>query len=455
MSAAASRSGHAGAASRGAVAVIAALVAGVAIGIYARPAIVPRHGSGDEPPAGRAAPRQLWTCGMHPQVLQEEPGFCPICGMALTPLRTDPAAAEDEGTGAVVIDPVVVQNMGVRVATVEEGPLRRTVRAVGILEEAEPNRHDVSLRVSGWIERLHADTEGMHLRRGAPLLDLYSPDLQVAAEELIAARRARDALPSGAAPARAAAEALYRSAERKLELWGVDAREIARVARLERAPRTITFTSPIDGHLVEKPVVEGSAVQAGERILRIVDHGILWLDAQIFERDLPFVRVGQPATASIAAMPGEAFGGEVTFIHPHVDETARTAMARVAVANPGLLLRPGTYATVLIETERAAHATLVPREAVIDTGVRQVVFVPLEGGRFEPREVRLGAAGEGGLVQVLEGLAPGERVVVSGQFLLDAESRFQEAVQKHRRERLLMPGGERVDGAPEERPHAH
>jgi RND family efflux transporter MFP subunit len=331
---------------------------------------------------------------------------------------------------------VVVQNIGVRVAAVEEGPLHATIRAVGYLEEAQPNQHDVNLRVSGWIQHLYADTEGMHVHAGAPLFDLYSPELQVAVEELIAARRASDRAVSSAV---GASSGIYAAAVRKLTLLGVRDAQIQRLAQREQAPPALTFTSPISGHLVEKMIVDGSAVKAGDRILRIVDHSTLWLDAQVYEQHLAAVRLGQTVTASVAAMPGERVTGEIIFIHPHVDAMTRAAMVRVALANPSLALRPNMYATVEIAAEVAPRAVLVPREAVIDSGTRQIAFVALDAGHFEPRRLTLGAEGDG-MVEVRAGLAPGERVVTSGQVLLDAESRVQEAIQKHLRERPLISG---------------
>jgi Cu(I)/Ag(I) efflux system membrane fusion protein len=290
-------------------------------------------------PAAHEQPDQLWTCGMHPQVIQDQPGFCPICGMALTPLKpAAPRTQSDMAAGAsVTVDPVVVQNIGVRVAAVEEGPLHATIRAVGYLEEAQPNQHDVNLRVSGWIQHLYADTEGMHVHAGAPLFDLYSPELQVAVEELIAARRASDRAVSSAV---GASSGIYAAAVRKLTLLGVRDAQIQRLAQREQAPPALTFTSPISGHLVEKMIVDGSAVKAGDRILRIVDHSTLWLDAQVYEQHLAAVRLGQTVTASVAAMPGERVTGEIIFIHPHVAAMTRAAMVRIALANPSLALRP-------------------------------------------------------------------------------------------------------------------
>jgi RND family efflux transporter MFP subunit len=392
-------------------------------------------GPGAHAPAPPAA--GLWTCGMHPQVIQDHPGLCPICHMDLTPLRGDDEAAE--ATSTVTIDPAVVQNMGVRIAPVTEGVLRRSIRAVGTIEEAQPRIRDVSLRVSGWITRLHADTEGMSVGEGDPLFELYSPELRVAAGELIAARRALERAGDDDGPGARSARLLHDAAVEKLVLLGLGPEDVDAMSRLESAPETVTFRSPIAGEIIEKPIVEGAAVNAGDRALRIVDHSVLWLDARVFEKDLPFVAVGQEAVATLDALPGEVFEGRVIFLYPHVDATTRTATARLELPNPGMTLRPGMYATVRIEAPLDERAVLVPREAVIDTGVRQVAFVAAGEGRFQPRDVVLGHAAADGMVQVLQGLAPGEPVVVSGQFLLDSESRLRESVRKFLDERSGAP----------------
>ncbi len=465
--------------------------AGFAAGVLLPPFVRTRFGPAPPGP-GAAEPgaqpaAQLWTCGMHPQVIQE-PGICPICHMDLTPLKVEGLAGaagggppsgtappdadrkvkywwdpmmnppyisdrpgkspmgmdlvpvyEDEvrGGSSVVIDPVVVQNMGVRTATVTEGALRRSIRAVGYLDEAQPNIRDINLRVSGWIRRLYADTEGMRLEEGDPLFDLYSPELRVAVEELITARRALDAAADDAA--RRSPQVLYDAAFAKLLLFDLSREQVEGMAGLDRSQETVTFTSPISGELIEKPVVTGAAVMAGDMTLRIVDRSTLWLDAQFFEKDLPLIEIGQKVEATVASRPGEPIEGYVIFIHPNVDPMTRTATVRVALPNPDLTLRPGMYSTVRLEVQLAERALMVPREAVIDTGERQVAFVTEGGGRFEPRRVVMGHASDGGMVQVMEGLAPGERVVTSGQFLLDSESRLREAVQKFLGERRGAP----------------
>jgi Cu(I)/Ag(I) efflux system membrane fusion protein len=464
------------------------LVVGIAAGVRWHARIGSWFSPDGKPRTGVEATKatketQLWTCGMHPQVIQDTPGNCPICGMALTPLAASGSAGaaqsgerkvkywwdpmlsppyisdkpgkspmgmdlipvyEDEvSAGATVtIDPAVVQNMGVRVATVGEVRLVRHIRAVGYIEVAEPNRFDVNLRVDGWVEAIHADFEGKLVQKGEPLFDLYSPALQVAVEELIAARRMRSGSDSGGASStRTTAETLYDAAARKLMLYGVADDEIERLATLETAPRAITVSAPVAGHVLHKMVYAGAAVKAGDLALRIVDHTLLWLEVRVFAKDAAYVHAGQRVSATVEGLPAETVEGEVIFIHPQVDEATRTAMVRVALPNPDLALRPGQYATARLEVEISPRTLVVPREAVIDSGVRQIAFVALDAGHFEPRKIAMGAEGDDGLVQVLSGLAPGERVVTSGQFLLDAESRMREAIQKFLREKSLQAGG--------------
>jgi RND family efflux transporter MFP subunit len=462
------------------IAVVVALLVGLAAGaIWHGPLTAVFH---SHKHAAATAAKQLWTCSMHPQVIKDEPGLCPICHMQLTPLKGDagssqgkPASSaerkikyywdpmmnppyisdkpgkspmgmdlvpvfEDRVSGgtSVTIDPVVVQNMGVRVAKVTTGTITREVRAIGYLDEAQSNVRDVNLRVSGWVEKLHADTVGMALSKGAPLFELYSPEVQVAADELIAARKSLESLGSNAdSLAKKTAQTLFDATRLKLEQWGLGAEQVEKLSKLDQPPRSVTFTSPIDGYLTQKMVVQGASVKSGDTVLRIVDLSNVWLDSQVYAQDLPFVRIGGTVSATVEGLPGKPFEGKVIFIQPELDPQTRTATVRIALPNMELTLRPGMYATARIQTTIAKDATLVPREAIIDTGTRQVVFVSAGEGKFEPRQVKVGAEGEGGVVQVLAGLTAGESVVSSGQFLLDAESRMREAVQKHLNGQLL------------------
>jgi membrane fusion protein, copper/silver efflux system len=414
------------------VLVAASVIAGFAAGAVWRasirdPASGPSEASSDE----------LYTCGMHPQFIQKGPGVCPICRMKLTPLRQGAAPSSE---GGLVIDPVMVQNMGLRTAAAAEGPIERTVRAPGFLREAEPAQHDFSLKVSGWVRRLHADTEGMHIRKDTVLLELYSPEILAASAELMAARKGLDSLAPTADPlVRIESTKLFEAASEKLVLWDVSPQDVDLIAIETKPPETVLIRSPYEGHLIEKLVVEGSAVQAGQKLFRIVDHTVLWADAQIYERDLAFVFPGQEGRATVSSLPGRTFSGRVLLIHPHLHEMTRSATARLVVDNPELVLRPGMYATVQFRTRLIDKAVIVPREAVIDTGERKIVFVAAGGGRFDPRDVLTGHETDDGLIQVTQGIAPGERVVTSGQFLLDAESRTREAARKFLSEGLAKP----------------
>ena len=438
------------------VALVAMLVSGIVLGLSAgllwneslRHALgLGGHDHALEATQTAGGQKQLWTCGMHPQVIQDKPGLCPICHMDLEPMN--PAQAGTAGVAvattqsashagpSVQIDPVVVQNMGIRVATVAEGPLHTTVRAVGYLDEPETNRQDVNLRVSGWIEKLHANVSGAPVKKGEPLFELYSPEVQVAIEELIAARRVGNSLQPSDATTRRTTGTLVDAARRKLELWGFTPEQIESFAQHERAPGTVAILSPINGHVAEKTVDKGAAVKAGDLVMRLVDRSTMWLDVQLFERQLPLVKVGQKAKATITALPDEKLDAEVTFIHPHVDPMTRTATVRLVLPNEHHVLRKGMYATVEIDAEIAASAVTIPREAIIDTGTRQLAFVSRGGGHFEPRRLKTGLSSTDGSVQVLEGVKPGEQVVASGQFLIDSESRLKEAIQKHLSEKLL------------------
>ena len=421
------RPGRSGRAARRVGIAVLVLIAFVG-GFFLRGPILHRLAHRHEAAQAGGGGKQLWTCGMHPQVIQDHPGDCPICHMDLTPL----AAGGGHDSKVVTIDPVMVQNMGVRVAEVAEGGLRQDVRVVGYLQETDSSRRDINLRISGWIEKLYADAEGVDVARGKPLFELYSPELQVAIDELISARKSLESLPQGAdAQAKQTLQTLHDSARRKLELWGLLPEQVEAFSRLAKAPATVPILSPIDGHVTQKNVYAGSAVKAGDLVLRLSDFSSMWLDAQVFERQLPLVKVGQKVKATVESQPGRVYEGEVTFLHPHIDPATRTALVRITLANKDDSLRQGMYATVEVLVDPAAPTPLVPREAVLDTGTRQVAFVALGQGRFEPRELKLGQTGNDGLVQVIGGLRAGEEVVTSGQFLIDSESRLKEAVQKH------------------------
>jgi RND family efflux transporter MFP subunit len=372
--------------------------------------------------------KQLWWDPMlGPSSITDHPGKSAM-GMDMVPY-TGRAA----GGAQIEIDPRVVQDMGVQTAPVTRGPLHKTVHAVGIFELPQPGMHDIALKVGGWIDKLYADQEGMHVHQGDPLFALYSPELQVAGQELISAIQSQRSLGTDAgATVKKEAENLIDSARRKLQLWDVDEREIDAIAKADHPPRDVVFYSPATGHLEDKVIVQGSAVQPAMKLMRISDHSVMWLNAQVYEQQIALVKMGQAVETTVDAIPGKTFSGKASFIYPHLDHMTRALTVRATFDNPNFELKPGMYADANLVCEPFTDVIQVPQEAVIDTGTKQLVFIDEGGGHFTPRTVRAGIRGDGDKIEILEGLNEGETVVTSGQFLMDVESRTQEAVAKLR-----------------------
>jgi RND family efflux transporter MFP subunit len=388
----------------------------------------------DHASAAGAQEGQLYTCGMHPQVIQNHPGNCPICGMKLTPVRkqaapgsaaTNPASNVSESS-TIMVDPATVQNMNLRTGLVERGPLRRAVRTVGVVDFDETALTDVTTKFKGWVEKLYVDSTGQQVHRGDPLFDIYSPDLYSAQVEYLLAMNQPTNL------ALTGAQALQASALSKLKFLDVPEEEIVQIKRDGQARKTLRINAPRDGIVVEKPVVQGQMVDAGMKLYRLADLGTVWVQSQVYEQDLPLVRLGQEATVSLAYLSDRKFRGRVTYIYPTVDEKTRTAKVRMEFHNPGYFLKPGMFATVELTAELSPSVVLVPSAAVLRSGESNTVFVALGEGKFEPRAVALGLRTERDQYQVLSGLKEGERVVTSGQFMLDSESQLREAIQKMR-----------------------
>jgi len=362
--------------------------------------------------------KTLFTCGMHPQIIQDHPGNCPICGMKLTAIRKQENGKQATADAqAIVIDSVTVQNMGIRTALVTRGPLRRVIRAVGSIEYRENALTEVTTKFKGWIENLYVDTTGQPVRRGEPLFAIYAPELFSAQTEYLLTLGAHD-------------ETLRQSVARKLKFFDFSDAQIAALEQTQQPQKTVQVYAPADGFVIEKLAVAGQMVEAGMRIYRLAALDSVWVQAQIYERDLAFVKVGQEATVTLSYLPGREFHGRVTYVYPSVDEKTRTARVRMELSNPDFFLKPGMFAEVQLAAELEPAALLVPDMAVLRSGAQNTVFVALEGGRFDPRAVTLGATAENGMQQVLTGLKEGERIVTSGQFMLDSESQLREAIQK-------------------------
>jgi len=396
---------------------IAALIIGFALAYAFLPA-------GEQPVTATAASapakaKQLYTCGMHPEIISDEPGFCPICGMKLTP-KKDGATA-----GSVVIDASTRQNMGLVTTPARMMNLTRTVHAFGKIAYAEPNIYSVNLKFSGWAEKLYVDYEGQTVHKGDPLVDIYSPDLVAAQKEFLIAH---DALAGASGEkAKKTFSAMLASAKDRLRNWDITEAQIDALADKGTITRTMTLYSPADGVVTAKHVAEGDKKMPGAELYRIADISRVWAVASVYEQDVPFVEMGQKAIITTDNIPGKSYEATVSYIAPFLDNQ-RQVDVRLDIDNHDLKLKPDMYASVALQSDDYGQVVAVPRSAVINSGVRQVVYLASMDGSFLPRVVTTGAVGENDMIEIKSGLAPKEEVVTSGQFLLDSESRLGEAL---------------------------
>jgi Cu(I)/Ag(I) efflux system membrane fusion protein len=335
-----------------------------------------------------------------------------------------PAPDDD---GVIRLPPEMIASLGVTTVAAELAPLTRTIRTTGNVVYDETRLTTITPRYAGFVERLYVDFTGQAVRRGQPLLEIYSPELVAAQEELLTAVRMQAQLGTGAAPAVTDRTAqLVDAARRRLRQWDVSAAQVAEVERSGRARRTVTMHATSGGFVTEKMVQAGQGVEAGMALYRLADLSSVWVEADIYEQDLRFVAAGQVMQVEIAAWPGETFRGRISYVYPEVRLDTRTARIRISLANPGGRVKPGMFATAQLETAVTESAVLVPRDAVMHSGSHAMVFVDEGAGAFRARQVVVGAD-MGGRTQVLSGLQPGERVVQRANFLLDSESRLMEA----------------------------
>jgi Cu(I)/Ag(I) efflux system membrane fusion protein/cobalt-zinc-cadmium efflux system membrane fusion protein len=321
--------------------------------------------------------------------------------------------------------------MGVRTEKVKRVGISRSIRALGTVTYDERKIHTVNTKFDGWIERLYVDFVGERVKRGQPLFDIYSPELVSAQEEYrLALEQHRKLAGSPYQSVRESAKRLLSASRKRLAYWDLTKSQIERIETGGDVRKTVTVYSPANGVVIEKQAFEGHFVKAGAHQYEIADLSTVWVDAEIYEYELPFIEEGMPAEMELSYIPGRTYRGRVIFVYPFLTPETRTARLRVEFENPEGDLKPDMYANVFLESAVAKDAVAVPQEAVIDSGVRQIVFVARGKGRFEPREIRIGAEGGEGRYQVLDGLEAGEEVVVSAQFMLDSESRLREAIQK-------------------------
>lgn len=376
-----------------------------------------------------------YTCTMHPSVKQKDPGTCPICAMDLVPVYK-PGSGSDEvaqerGKPIVNIPLYQQQLIGVQFDTVRVTQARRSIRTVGIVAADERKLVTVNLKFSGWIEKLYADYDGKKVRRGEPLFEIYSPELVATQEEFLQSlhNMTRGTALSGADSRKELQrEGSYaRNAEARLRLWGITQEQIEELAQRGSPQDALRFYSPIDGFILKKNIIEGSMARTGTDLLTIADLSTVWIYADVYEYELPFIDVGQETRVTLSSDASARYSGRIDYIYPVLEKKARTAKIRIVVPNPMMKLKPEMYADVELIGKQTGELT-VAETSVLDTGTRQLVFVYRGNGRFEPREVAVGAK-TGDRFVVLDGLETGDVVVKSGNFLIDAEAHVQGVLQ--------------------------
>ncbi|MFA7329744.1 MAG: efflux RND transporter periplasmic adaptor subunit [Candidatus Delongbacteria bacterium] len=420
-------------------------------------------------PKAAAPAAAQYVCPMHPEVVSDKAERCPKCGMALekkvvkaapattsqgrllyyrnpmNPAVHSPTPAKDEmgmdyvpvyedvgqarstvpGLAVVRTNAEGMRQAGVQVTAARRGELGRRIRTVGTITADDARVRQVSLKSAGWVETLHVATSGQFVRQGDPLLSLYSPDLLAGQEEFLQAVKA--ARSAGTGDAQLGTAALVQAARRRLQLLDVPASLIQELDQGGAAQRTVTLRSPVSGYVMAKQVVQGQRIEAGEALFTVTDLSRVWVEAAFSESEAALVRVGQSLAFEQPDQPGLRLSGRVTQILPALDPDSRTLRVRASLDNPAQALKPGMY--VDVETEVAPRAgLLIPDSAVLDTGLRQVVYVETEPGTFAPREIRTGQRG-GGQALVLTGLREGERVAIAGNFLLDSEARIRGSLE--------------------------
>jgi multidrug efflux pump subunit AcrA (membrane-fusion protein) len=375
------------------------------------------------PRTASAGPGKYW-CPMHPEVWSDDPeARCQKCGgMKLVPRQAPAEAAGVPGLVAVDVSSERVQLMGMRTAQATRARLAPQLRTVGYVQANESTLAILTARFTGWVDELRAAQSGQKVEKGQVLATVYSPELSTAQQVYLnAIRWSRE--PGGGGQA----GALDLDARKRLELLGMAAADIEALAKAGKTPPATPVRSPVNGYVARRGALPGLYFTPGTELFQIADLSSVWVIADVYEYDMSRVKLGQRGSLALGAWPGERFTGRVQFISPAVNPESRTLQARMEFRNPGLKLRPGMYGDVVIDLD-PAEGIVVPSESIVDTGELQYLFVVKSAGRFEPREVKLGARTEG-QVQVLEGLAAGETVVTTANFLVDSESRLRAAVE--------------------------
>lgn len=408
------------------------LIGGIAIGLLAArftggQAPTPQVEKKTGPCPGGAQPL-AWRNPMNPNITsptftKDEMGmdYLPICAEQ---------GKHKAPVGTVTIDPTVVQDIGVRTAIAKKEAIARDIRTVGRVTPDEERVAHLHPKVDGWVEKMFIDKTGEKVHKNTMLLAIYSPQLVASAEEYVLALKNWRTLKDSSFPdVRNGARQLLQTSLDRLKLLDVPAHQLRDIRKTGHVPKALHIHSPFDGIVMKIGVREGSRITPATELYTIADLSRIWVSVDIYENDIPWVRQGDMAEMRLPAVPGRVFTGKVSYVYPYLESKTRTNKVRLEFANPDLLLKPDMFANVTIQASRRVNAIVVPSEAVIRTGTRNVVFVQRAPGKFEPRDVKLGIEAHGE-VQIVSGIQAGERVVTSGQFLIDSESSLKEATAK-------------------------
>lgn len=381
----------------------------------------------------------LWTCPMHPFIIKDRPGSCPICGMELVKKLNDAQQSvanspeqqrQLEQLGQIALSPTqrVMANVAVQEAATQA--MTKEITAVGVVQYDQSRQAKVTAWIAGRIDRLQVAAVGTVVHKDRPVAELYSPELVASQQEYLLAVKSREQLKNSSLPAISQnGEGLVASARQRLSLYGVKDHQIRELERAGQPIIRLPIYTPLSGVVTEKLVQQGQYVNVGDPLFNIADLSQVWVDLEVYENELPNLRVGQTVEISSPAIPGRPLVGRVALIYPFLDPKTRTAKARVELPNPGLKLKPEMFVNALLKVGLSSTVVL-PVSAVIDSGKRQVVWVEREPGIFEPRPVQIGQR-NGNTVQILSGVKPGEKVAVSGAYLIDSESQLRGGSQDH------------------------
>ncbi len=366
-----------------------------------------------------------WYDPMHPQYKADKPGTAPDCGMDLVPKYADEQPAS-MAPGSVMIAADKQRLIGVRTAEVKRETLVRDIRTTGQITADETRVDHVHVKVNGFVDKVFVDYIGQLVKKGQPLFTLYSPDLDATQQEYLIAKSSEKTLGASPLPDVAqGSQSLLRSARERLKLWDISAEQIKKLDESGEVTRTLTFYSPVTGFVIDRKAFPQTSVTPDTELYTVSDLSTIWVNADIFEYEVPFVKIGQHAEIQLSYYPGKTWNGRVSFIYPTVDATTHTVKVRVEFPNPGFQLKPQMFADVGLKVNYGTQV-VVPQEAVLDSGKEQTVFVAHDAGYFEPRKITAGAKLDGKVV-ALSGLKAGETVVTSGNFLIDSESRLKSA----------------------------